>query len=53
MKKKDKDELKFPMFPYLGMPIDPFRSIIEDPMGSNNVLPIDILETPEQDADDL
>ena len=51
--KKDKEELKIPAFPPLGMPINPLGPVITDPMGSYTGVPVDMMETPEQDADDL
>ena len=51
--KKDKDGLKLPLLPPLGMPINPLGTNIADPFGSYTGIPNDATDMPVQDADDL
>jgi len=48
-KKKPND----PLFPLVGLNKDPLKPLITDPMGSYTGRPMDVTETPVQDADDL
>ncbi len=52
MRKEKKDKDPIPVFP-IGMPIDPVVPVIADPMGSYTGRPVDVTDTPVQDADDL
>jgi len=53
MEKKHKDELKIPMYPPLGTPVNPFGPTLVDPMGSYTGVSENRHEIPVQDADDL
>ena len=51
--KKEKDGLKIPAYPPLGMPLNPLGPVVVDPLGSYTGRPMDPEEQPVQDADDL